>query len=49
MRIGTVIFVSIWTACLTCHAQSVAADPNDDLFAKPKGVVHFYNGRGTAE
>ena len=39
MRIGTVVFMSVWTACLTCHAQSVVADRNGGLFAKPKGVM----------
>jgi hypothetical protein len=39
MKIGTAISLSVWTACLACHAQSVESDRSSDLFTKPKGVV----------
>ena len=39
MKIGVTVILSVWTACLTCHAQSVGFDRNDHLFSKPKGVV----------
>jgi len=39
MKIGITVLVSVWAACMTCHAQSVELNRNDDLFAKPKGVV----------